>query len=118
MRTKTRMTIASAALALATVTVAAPAVLAQENAGERGTANIEIVGRFHMDDGLEISYTDVEIEQDPGRPYVYLARALGPTKGVDIVSLEDPADPKVLYQWRIEDPELHIGLGGMDTKYF
>ena len=72
----------------------------------------------HAGDGLTISYTDVEVEQEPGRPYVYLARVLGPTKGMDIVSIEDPANPELLYQWRIEDPELHIGLGGMDTKYF
>jgi hypothetical protein len=104
--------------AAATVLVAAPALVAQDGGDETGTPNMEVVSRFHTDDGLEISYTDVEIEQEPGRPYAYLARVLGPTMGVDIVSLEDPANPELLYQWRIEDPELHIGLGGMDTKYF
>ncbi len=109
---------ATAALAALTVLVAAPAVYAQGTPDEPGTENMEVIGRFHTDDGLEISYTDVEIEQEPGRPYAYLARVLGPTKGMDIVSLEDPANPELLYQWVIEDPELHIGLGGMDTKYF
>jgi hypothetical protein len=101
-----------------TFLVWAPNLFAQEGKQKTGTENMEIIGRFHTDDGLEISYTDVEIEQEPGRPYAYLARALGPTMGVDIVSLEDASRPELLHQWRIEDPELHIGLGGMDTKSF
>lgn len=116
--TFTRMTGAAAAALAALAMPWAPALLAQDGGEEPGTPNMEVVGRLHTDDGLEISYTDVEVEQEPGRPYAYLARVLGPTKGMDIVSLEDPANPELLYQWRIEDPELHIGLGGMDTKYF
>ena len=97
---------------------AAPAAFGQATEDEPGTENMKLIGQHHAGDGLEISYTDVEVEQEPGRPYAYLARVLGPTKGMDIVSIEDPANPELLYQWRIEDPELHIGLGGMDTKYF
>ncbi len=117
MRTKTFGWVGAPALAALSLLVAAPALLAQHGE-EAGTDNIEVIGRLHIDDGLEISYTDIEIEQEPGRPYAYLARVLGPTKGMDIVSLADPSNPELLYQWRIEDPELHIGLGGMDTKYF
>ncbi|MBT8461747.1 MAG: hypothetical protein KJO44_04420 [Gemmatimonadetes bacterium] len=105
------------AVALALL-VAAPAAFGQATEDEPGTENMKLIGQHHAGDGLEISYTDVEVEQEPGRPYAYLARVLGPTKGMDIVSIEDPANPELLYQWRIEDPELHIGLGGMDTKYF
>ena len=83
-----------------------------------GTENLEVVGHLHSADGLQISYTDIEIEQDPTRPYAYLSRVFGPTKGVDIVSLEDPASPRVIHSWRIEDSELHLGLGAMDVKYF
>ena len=117
MRTKLFNWVGAPALAALSLLVAAPALFAQHGE-EAGTDNIEVIGRLHMDDGLEISYTDIEIEQEPGRPYAYLARVLGPTKGMDIVSLADPSNPELLYQWRIEDPELHIGLGGMDTKYF
>jgi hypothetical protein len=105
-------------LAAGVVLAAAPGLSAQGTPEQPGTDNMEVLGRHHVDDGLQISYTDVEVEQEPGRPYVYLARVLGPTKGMDIVSIEDPANPELLYQWRIEDPELHIALGGMDTKYF
>ena len=117
MSTKLFGWVGAPALAALSLLVAAPALLAQHGE-EAGTDNIEVIGRLHIDDGLEISYTDIEIEQEPGRPYAYLARVLGPTKGMDIVSVEDPSNPELLYQWRIEDPELHIGLGGMDTKYF
>jgi hypothetical protein len=91
---------------------------AQEAADEAGTPNVEVISNLRLQDGLQISYTDIELEQDPDRPYAYLARVLGPTMGVDIVSLERPESPEVIYQWRIEDAELHMPLGGMDTKYF
>ena len=39
-------------------------------------------------------------------------------KGVDIISIENPERPKVIYRWRIEDQDLHVGSGGMDVKYF
>jgi len=118
MSTKLFSWVGAPALAALSLLVAAPALFAQDGDDDVGTDNIEVIGRLHIDDGLEISYTDIEIEQEPGRPYAYLARVLGPTKGMDIVSVEDPSNPELLYQWRIEDPELHIGLGGMDTKYF
>lgn len=118
MRTKTFDWMSGAAVAAMTLLVMTPAAFAQGTADNPGTENMELIGQHHAGDGLEISYTDVEVEQEPGRPYAYLARVLGPTKGMDIVSIEDPANPELLYQWRIEDPELHIGLGGMDTKYF
>ncbi len=91
---------------------------AQEVSDEPGTPNIEVVSNLELGDGLQISYVDIELEQEPDRPFAYLSRGLGPTKGVDIISLEDPAAPEVIYQWRIEDAELHMPLGGMDTKYF
>jgi len=115
MRTKWIGRIGMAAIGLL---IAAPTAHGQATEDEPGTENMLLIGQHHAGDGLQISYTDVEVEQEPGRPYAYLARVLGPTKGMDIVSIEDPSSPELLYQWRIEDPELHIGLGGMDTKYF
>jgi len=37
---------------------------------------------------------------------------------MDIVSIEDPERPEVIYRWRIEDQDLHLGTGGMDVKHF
>ena len=37
---------------------------------------------------------------------------------MDIIDLHDPAQPRVIYSWRIEDQDLHVGPGGMDVKHF
>src|SRR6185312_10851906 len=59
---------------------------------------------------------DVEMEQDPNRPYVY---ACGFTNfDVQIYDVKDPSHPKMVYSWTIENPELHRGIGAMDGKYF
>lgn len=118
MTTNLRNWAAACAATILTLPAGTPRLAAQDAEVAPGTPNIKVVGRFHADDGTEISYTDVEVEQEPGRPYLYLARVFGPTKGLDIVSIADPAHPELLYQWRIEDSELHLPLGGMDTKYF
>ena len=60
---------------------------------------------------------DDEIEQDPSRPYGYVSQSRD-RPGFTIINLKDLANPKVLYHWSIENPELHQGLGGMDGKYF
>jgi hypothetical protein len=35
-----------------------------------------------------------------------------------IYDVRDPAHPKLVYTWTIENPELHRGIGAMDGKYF
>ncbi len=60
--------------------------------------------------------SDVEMEQDPGRPYVY---ASGFTNNdFQIYDVKDPSHPKKIFDWSIENPELHRGIGAMDPKYF
>ena len=60
--------------------------------------------------------SDIEIEQDPGRPYVYLS---GFTNfDVQAYDIRDPSNPKKVFDWTIENPELHQGIGAMDGKYF
>ena len=63
----------------------------------------------------------MDVEQELSRPYAYVARMVygdvGP-KGLDIVSLADPTDPEVIYEWRIENQDLHQRTGGMDVKHF
>ena len=70
---------------------------------------------------LAFPWRDMDLEQELSRPYAYVARMvygdIGP-KGLDIVSIADPENPEVLYEWRIENQDLHQRTGGMDVKHF
>jgi len=95
------------------------ATAGQATAVEPGSDNIELVA--HLPLGAELSVSDVEIEQELERPYVYIGREVigdAGEKGMDILDLSDPHDPEVIYRWRIEDQDLHLGSGGKDIKYF
>ncbi len=59
---------------------------------------------------------DIEMEQDPGRPYVYICGFVN--FDAQIYDVKDPAHPKKIFDWTIENPELHRGIGAMDGKYF
>ena len=59
---------------------------------------------------------DIEIEQEKGRPYVYLSGFVN--FNTQIYDISNPSAPKKLYEWSIQDPELHRGIGAMDGKYF
>lgn len=109
----------SVALLLAVATLFVMPATAQWTALERGTENITVEG--HVPLGPRLSVLDMELEQEMSRPYAYVSRGqLAETgaKGMDIIDLSDPASPRVLLRWRIEDEDLHTGLGGMDVKYF
>ena len=84
-----------------------------------GSDNMDVIG--HAPLGPQLSVADVELEQELHRPYAYVARMVygevGP-KGTDIINLEDPEKPEVIYRWRIENQDLHQRTGGMDVKYF
>ena len=79
-----------------------------------GSPNVELVSHIQL--GQAFSVGDIEIEQDPDRPYVYVSRWL--LGGVDIVDISRPEDSQIIYRWRIENAELHRGSGGTDGKYF
>jgi len=86
---------------------------------EPGSDNITVEG--HIPLGGILNTMDMEVEQEIARPYAYVARGtVGPNtvRGTDIIDIGDPANPKVLLRWRMENPDLHTGLGGMDIKYF
>src|SRR5688572_33185357 len=86
-----------------------------------GSSNIKVLG--HLPLGYYRTTADIEIEAELSRPYVYMPRRdmgptapgpstnishknlMGPSKGVDIISIKDPTKPFVLYQWRIENQE-------------
>ncbi len=84
-----------------------------------GSSNIDVLG--HIPLGPRLSVSDVDLEQELDRPYAYVGRMVygdvGP-KGLDIISLADPENPEVLYEWRIENQDLHQRTGGMDVKHF
>lgn len=107
---------------LATLMLLGVAILpahAQWSPVDRGSDNITVEG--HIPLGARMSVTDLEMEQELSRPYAYVGRASileeGP-KGMDIIDISDPATPKVLLRWRLEDQDLHMNRGGMDVKYF
>ncbi len=85
----------------------------------RGSENIEVLS--HVPLGARLSIADIELEQEVGRPFAYVARMQygeQGQKGTDIVSVADPENAEVIYRWRIENQELHDRTGGMDVKYF
>ena len=116
----TRLILTPTALAVAILIVVATVPLsAQWTPLNRGSDNIEVVG--HLPVGPPLSVSDTDVEQELSRPYAYMSRmaygGVGPM-GLDIISIEDPASPELLYEWRIEDRDLHLGNGGMDVKHF
>src|SRR6185503_13282727 len=48
---------------------------------------------------------DVEMEQEPSRPYVYQCGFVN--FDVQIYDVRDLASPKKIFEWTIENPELH-----------
>ena len=82
--------------------------------GERGSKNITVVS--HLPLGEPGSIADIEVEQDPSRPYAYVARRVDAI-GFDVLDLSDLSRAKVIHRWRIENEELHQG-GAMDGRYF
>ena len=66
-----------------------------------GSSNIDVLG--HIPLGPRLSVSDIDLEQELERPYAYVGRMVygdvGP-KGLDIISLVDPENPEVLYEWR------------------
>ena len=82
--------------------------------GEQGSRNIEVMG--HVPLGRAFSGSDIEMEQELSRPYVYTSVML--QTGTNIISIKDPSKPFVLWQWRMPQSEIHQGTGAMDNKYF
>ncbi len=107
------------AVAIVLTAFSLPATAQQWSPLKRGSDNIEVQG--HLPLGPRLSVADMDMEQELHRPYVYVSRMVygfdGP-KGTDIISIADPENPELLYEWRIEDQDLHQRTGGMDVKHF
>src|SRR5687767_3169831 len=83
--------------------------------GEQGSRNVHVVS--HIPVGwMPGNATDIEIEQELSRPYVYVTRRADQS-GFDLISIKDPAKSFVLYRWRIENPQLHRGAGALAPAY-
>ena len=97
-----------------------PAVHSEEwTADNPGSPNIKVIS--HLPLGPRLSVSDIDVEQELDRPYAYVSRMVYGTegdKGLDIIDISDPANPKRIYKWRIENQDLHLGTGGMDVKHF
>ena len=70
-----------------------------------GSANIHALS--HIPIGRSFSGSDIEMEQELWRPYVYTSVML--QTGTNIISVKDPGHAYILYQWRAANAELHTG---------
>ena len=55
---------------------------------------------------------NVELEQDPNRPYAYISGFVN--YNAIVYDIRNTAAPKEVFRWTIENPELHRGIGAMD----
>lgn len=108
---------------LLTALIVRPASAQEQNtpwtAIEPGSDNIEVLG--HLPLGAVMTVSDLDIEQEMDRPYAYVsrrARNQSIERGTDIIDFSDPANPRRIAKWRIENPELHSGAGAVDVKTF
>ena len=123
----TRLSVPLAA-ALITLALTVPAAHAQTNCelqrcqpetghplGRPGTDNIVVISHVPLP-GERFSHADIDVEQEIARPFVYIAQRFGES-GFYALSIEDPARPRILYRWTIDNPDLHVGSGGLDPRY-
>src|SRR6185503_655675 len=103
------------ALLLLMTTVTASPVAAQLKApGEERSRNVHVFS--HVPLGKAYTIGDVEVEQELNRPYAYVMRTFGDA-GFDLLNMKDAKHSQVIYRYRIENPELHLGIGGSDGHY-
>lgn len=86
---------------------------AQTGPEARGSRNLSVVSHIALEGGSG----NVEIEQEPSRPYVYLSKQAGPG-GFAVISLENPEDPQVVYAWALDTPVASSASGARDVVYF
>ena len=70
-------------------------------AGKQSSANIHVMSHIP----LARPIADIEVEQELNRPYAYLSGE----QGFVVVSMKDVTKARVIYEWHIENPELHKG---------
>lgn len=108
------------ALALCGITTGAVAqdpgsMVPRQDQKKGGSKNVHMLAHVETHPGAWKA-SDIEIEQEANRPYVYVSGFVN--NDFQIYDIKDPARPKLLLDWSIENPELHRGIGAMDGKYF
>lgn len=106
-------------ITLLAILVPSQSASGQWTADKPGSDNITLLA--HLPLGPRLSVSDTDLEQEMHRPYAYVGRMVygfEGDKGLDIIDLHDPSQPKRIYEWRIENQDLHLGTGGMDVKHF
>ncbi len=101
------------AVALLACAMHVRAAAAQHDEAARGSRNVAVEGRLALEGGAGY----VEIEQEPARPFAYVARRSG-ASGFDVVSLKDPAHPQGIFSWRVDEAAARGGADAQDLKYF
>ena len=76
-----------------------------------GSPNVKVLKHVENNPG-SWKAADVELEQERGRPYVYVSGFIN--YDTQIYDITNPAVPKKIYQWRIEDPELVMAVVRVD----
>ena len=94
--------------------LAAPAGAQIKAPGEEGSRNVHVYS--HVPLGKAYTIGDIEVEQELSRPYAYVMRTFGEA-GFDLLNMKDPRRADVMYRFRIDHPELHLGIGGSDGHY-
>lgn len=106
-------------ITLLAILVPSQSASGQWTADKPGSDNITLLA--HLPLGPRLNVSDTDLEQEMHRPYAYVGRMVygfEGDKGLDIIDLHDPSQPKRIYEWRIENQDLHLGTGGMDVKHF
>ena len=91
------------------------ATVPRDDAKRGGSANIRLLAHVENNAGAWKA-ADIEMEQDAGRPYVYVSGFVN--NNFQVYDVRNEQAPKLLLNWTIENPELHQGIGAMDGKYF
>src|SRR6266550_3149164 len=103
---------------IALVAILAPAAISAQQAkfapGQNFSPNVHLVGHLALTEEHRVA--DIEVEQDLSRPYAYVSRNHNPP-GFQIIDIKDPAKPKLIYTWFIQDAALHDG-SGLKGMYF
>src|ERR1041384_432481 len=68
-----------------------------------GSSNIHVLGHLGLDSAYKTS--DITVEQELSRPYVYVGHRLVPS-GVQIISIKDPGKPVLLWKRLVPSAEL------------
>ncbi len=89
---------------------------AQTPLGKKGGSdNVELVAHLPLSGYFTVA--GVDIEQELARPYVYVS-GFAEYAGFTVISVKEPHDPKVVYEWKFPGRENRVGLAGENGRYF